>query len=75
VQEVVKKVLIPDLMQLEMGIQVRQAGDSSQWSSFIGSLHVFIGDHVEICQVAGILTGTFFCQVKSQSCDGNLFLV
>lgn len=74
VQQVVKNVLIPDLMQLEKGIRVPQPGDLSQWTNYIGSLHVYIGDHVEICQVAGILTGMFFCKTTSHLCHIYLFL-
>lgn len=57
--EIFRQVVLPDLLQLQHGIQIATK-KGSDVRKYIGALHMLIGDHVELCEAAGITTGTTF---------------
>lgn len=57
VKEIYRQIIIPDILQLEQGIQVTSADGVTR--SYVGSIHMIIGDHVELCDLAGIITGMY----------------
>lgn len=62
VQELYKSVVIPDIVQLELGVMFDKC-------PYIGTIHFLCGDHNELCGVAGIL-GIFqfqFCNYRTSS--------
>lgn len=56
-KEIYRQVIIPDMLQLEHGIQVESEADPTKVTCYIGSVHMVIGDHMELCKLAGIITG------------------
>lgn len=55
------------MLQLETGIRV---GDKN----FVGTIHFIAGDHVELCDLAGITTGTSYknvCLLSSRVLSGS----
>lgn len=57
-QDVYKHIVVPDMLQLENGIRI--------WDkNFVGTIHFIAGDHVELCDLAGITTGASYKNVCS----------
>jgi len=51
VEEIFRKIIVPDMWQLENAITVGG-------KLYVGSIAFIAADHVEICKIAGIATGT-----------------
>jgi hypothetical protein len=55
--EIIRSVVLPAMLQLEHGISL--IDHNKQRSQYVGSPHVWIGDHVELCQVGGMTSGAY----------------
>jgi hypothetical protein len=60
VQEIYKRLVLPDVLQLERGITL-------DGENYVGTIHMIIGDHIELIELAGLPSTNLYPYYQNRS--------